>query len=323
MATVRPALLLAPPTYLRDIRSRIKGEGIRVAVARHETGALYNWIIRLLDRQGISNAAAISFAEQHGGARWVDVECALAERPICSKLLSFWDFADCGYRKEAGSCANLDLLLLCPLPTVLARKGALNQAAFSLQLFIRDVCDSDLVGWIDARLATADPGQVASNRATSMQAAVIDPLVNVAGTGPKVWSMILAELLLGADPQRERWVTTGASFIAIDSLVHAFLHRTGILRRFDAEHVYGPACYAPGGCADIITGLAARVDAREFNAEFPACFPRWVQFAIWWFCAADGWAVCNSNKIDDRRPCTQVFCPAFSQCEKIALKPHA
>ena len=31
--------------------------------------------------------------------------------------------------------------------------------------------------------------------------------------------------------------------IAIDTLVHNFLHRTGILPRFNANHVYGAACY--------------------------------------------------------------------------------
>ena len=33
--------------------------------------------------------------------------------------------------------------------------------------------------------------------------------------------------------------------IAVDTLVHNFLHRTGILRRFRADHAYGLACYQP------------------------------------------------------------------------------
>jgi hypothetical protein len=32
--------------------------------------------------------------------------------------------------------------------------------------------------------------------------------------------MALADLLLGADPNRERWVTTGASMVAVDTLFH-------------------------------------------------------------------------------------------------------
>ena len=302
LQVVRPALLLAPTRYLEDIRVRLSADGIQQAVARHDTATIFDWIIQLINRQGISNSAAIAFAASHGGARWQDVHAALADRPFCPKLKSWWHFEDCGYRKEAGSCSRADLLPLCPLPRVPARKGALNQAAFGLALFIRDVCDGDLVAWIDERLAQNDPGRNESARGPLIRSALLDPLIHIAGTGPKVWSMILAELLLGADPQRERWVAAGASFIAVDSLVHAFLHRTGILRRLDAEHLYGPACYAPGGCADVIAELAARIDAREFNAEFPMCFPRWIQFAIWWFCAAGGWAICNSNQIDDHRP---------------------
>jgi hypothetical protein len=73
--------------------------------------------------------------------------------------------------------------------------------------------------------------------------------------------------------------------IAIDTLVHNFLHRTGILARFGADHLYGAGCYRPGGCADIITLVAAQIDARAFNPAFPAIFPRFVQHAIWRYCA--------------------------------------
>lgn len=319
---VRPALLLAPPTYLDDVRARLCAEGIQAAVERHDTATIFESTIRLIDRQGVSNAAAIGFAASHGSARWHDIEAALADRPLCPKLKSWWHFNECGYRKFA-SCARSDLLPLCPLPKISARKGALNQAAVGLALFIRDIADGDIVAWIDARLEAADPGQTASNRPASMRAALIDPLVNIVGTGPKVWNMILAELLLGGDPSCERWVTTGASFVAIDSLVHAYLHRTGILRRLDADHVYGPHCYAAGGCDDVIAGLADRIDAREFSADFPARFPRWVQFAIWWFCAAAGWSICNGNQIDDRVGCSQRFCPAFSNCDRLPLTAHS
>jgi hypothetical protein len=189
-----------------------------------------------------------------------------------------------------------------------------------LALFIRDACDDDLVGWIDKRLADADPGVHAPNRAAVMKDAVLSPLSEVYGVGPKVWSMLLADLLLGAEPSRERWVTTGAAMIAIDSLVHAFLSRTGILRRLDCEHRYGPACYGPGGCDSVIEGLARRVDAREFNPAHPANFPRFLQAAIWAFCAESGYGICNGNKIDDRQCCDQIYCPAYSSCDRIVLR---
>jgi hypothetical protein len=44
--------------------------------------------------------------------------------------------------------------------------------------------------------------------------------------------------------------------IVIDTMVHNFLHRIGILARLDASHPYGEACYKPGGCSDIIRTVA-------------------------------------------------------------------
>ena len=139
LAIVRPALLLAPRSYLKDVHDRLAADGIQAAVARHDTPVLFNWIVRLSARQGISNAAAIGFAERHGSARWHDVEAAFALPPRCSKLRSHWHFTDCGYRKSAWTCARPSLLEACALPRLPARKGGLNQAAFSLVLFIRDV----------------------------------------------------------------------------------------------------------------------------------------------------------------------------------------
>ena len=81
--------------------------------------------------------------------------------------------------------------------------------------------------------------------------------------------------------------------IAIDTLVHNFLHRTGLLEDCGVPHAYGLGCYASGGCADIIRAAALQIDASAFNARFPRVFPRFVQHAIWRFCAADGLNICN------------------------------
>jgi hypothetical protein len=63
--------------------------------------------------------------------------------------------------------------------------------------------------------------------------------------------------------------------------------------RFDADHSYGAACYQAGGCADIIDAVAQGIDARQFNPGFPQPFPRFVQHAIWRYCAQSGLDVCN------------------------------
>jgi hypothetical protein len=134
--------------------------------------------------------------------------------------------------------------------------------------------------------------------------------------------MALSNLLLGANPKRERWVTTGASMIVIDTLVHAWMHRTGSLRRLGAEHSYGPRCYQPGGCADIIEQVGRQVDARAFNPTFPCSFPRYLQLAVWRFCAQSGLDVCNGNRIDDRDRCCNAECPLFEVCDRVPLKPR-
>ena len=105
----------------------------------------------------------------------------------------------------------------CIVANLPLRKGILNQGAVSLFLFIRDVCDGDLVGWLDDRLKSADHAGPIIERAAAMRASVLEPLKNIHGVSDKVLGMALADLLLGSDPQRHRWTITGTSMIAIDT----------------------------------------------------------------------------------------------------------
>ena len=185
---------------------------------------------------------------------------------------------------------------------------------------IRDLADGDIVAWIDERLAGVDPVP-ASDRPARLRQALLEPLGNIYGVSNKVLAMSLAELLLGGDAKRPIWIEAGTVMIAIDTLVHNFLHRTGILRDLRAEHLYGPGCYAPAGCAAIIERIAGRIDARRFNPAYPANFPRFVQHAIWQFCAESGLNRCNGRRIDDRARCEQTDCPVFASCARVPLKP--
>jgi hypothetical protein len=108
--------------------------------------------------------------------------------------------------------------------------------------------------------------------------------------------------------------------IAIDTLVHNFLHRTGILHRFVAQHSYGPACYRPSGCAEIIEAVASEIDASQFDHRFPKAFPRFVQYAIWRYCSQQGLDICNGNQIDDRKPCKNVQCALYPACDRITIE---
>jgi hypothetical protein len=142
----------------------------------------------------------------------------------------------------------------------------------------------------------------------------------VYGVSDKVLAMALSHLLLSAGRRRRLWFEVGTSLIAIDTLVHNFLHRTGILHRLSAVHSYGPGCYRPGGCASIVRSIADHIDAREFNVAFPAKFPRFVQAAIWRYCADNGLDVCNGNRIDDSMRCQNAHCQLYRRCDRIALE---
>jgi hypothetical protein len=259
------------PTYLKRMRSQLTRQGIRAAVAQHNTPALFDWLIEVANYQGISDTIAWGYLEKHGRVRWRDIDAAFQRGPSCPKLTSFEAFAGCNYRKASQTCAHPEHFSACSLPTHPLRKGGLNQTAYSLYLFLRDQCQGDLVAWIDEQLATADrPGS--PRRAQLMRAALLQPFQAVHGIGSKVVSMALSELLLGADLKQERWLTTGASLIVIDTLVHNWLHRTGILAELGAEHAYGPGCYRPGGCAEIIEQVAHRLmrgsSTRPFQPSF-------------------------------------------------------
>jgi hypothetical protein len=189
----------------------------------------------------------------------------------------------------------------------------LNQTAYSFFLFVRDVAHEDLVGWIDRQLASgADPA--------ASQEALVGPLRHVYGVSDKILTMTLSSLLMAAPVSKPRWFEVGKGMIAVDTLVHNFLHRTGVLADFGAQHSYGLGCYAPGGCADIIRSISAEIDATAFNRCFPRSFPRFVQHAIWRYCAGDGLNICNGNQIEDRKSCEMSFCQLFKICRKMPIK---
>jgi hypothetical protein len=71
-----------------------------------------------------------------------------------------------------------------------------------------------------------------------------------------------------------------------------------------------------------ILKVAHEIDARTFDPNFPAAtFPRFVQHALWAFCAQDGLNVCNGNQIDDSQSCEKVSCPVFESCARVPLRP--
>src|SRR4051794_9101983 len=241
-----------------DARVGLARHGVIAAVQRHNTPAIFDWLIDALSYQGVSDSIAYAYMEQHGRVRWAHIADGLSTQPRCPKLKGYWVFADCGNLKGADSCANPKHRPECPLPRHDLRNGRLNQTAYSLFLFMRDIADGDFVGWIERRLATIRPVPKA-NRPARLRQALLQPPGHVYGVSNKVLAMALSELLLGGDTKRPTWIEAGTAMIAIDTLVHKFLHRTGILRGIGVEHPYGLRCYAPAGCAAIIARLATAI----------------------------------------------------------------
>jgi hypothetical protein len=318
----RVCCLAGSADLIDEVRNENDDPGVTASIRNGDTPALFDWLVSALSYQGISDQVAEAYIERYGSATWADIRTKLVQGAPCPKLKSYWHFHGCRYDKVSGTCAEPDHIEACALPTHYLRNGRLNQMAYSLFLFIRDIADGDLVGWISNRLQAAnDPAN--PNRLAGLREALIGPLREVYGVSDKVLTMALSGVLLAAPDDWRLWIEVGASMIAIDTLVHNWLVRTGILRRFDADHAYGMACYRPGGCASIIENVSGHIDARQFNPAFPRSFPRFVQHAIWRYCSQNGLDVCNGNRIDDRKSCGNVYCQICNRCDRRSLHDQA
>jgi hypothetical protein len=256
------------------------------AVANRNTPKIFDWLLSAFSYQGISDQVARAYIRKHGNAAWSDIEGGLDAAqlpPPCPLLRTYWHFDGCRYDKGSFSCSQPDHIDACPLPRHRLRNGRLNQTAYSFFLFVRDIAKGDLIGWIDDRLSDLPSASGGANAdfARERQERLIGPLRNIYGVSDKILTMTLSGLLLGASDGRPHWFETGKGMIAIDTLVHNFLHRTGILGECGVSHGYGSGCYGQGGCAEIIEKVASQIDASAFNARFPRVFPRFVQHAIW------------------------------------------
>lgn len=288
---------------------------LRQILRSKDTPALFDWMIETFSFQGISDRVAASYLQTHGSITWRQIRVEIGRHPTCSLLRNYWTYEDCRYDKTNHTCSHRRHLSGCPVPLHPLRNGRLSQTAFSFFLFVRDVTESDLFRWIDDQLAAA-----AELGNLSAQESLIGPMRHIFGVSDKILTMTLSSVLMADRKSRPDWFDVGSQMIVVDRLVHNLLVRTGILARFGASHAYGQRCYGENGCADIVRHLSAKIDARQFDASFPANFPRYIQHALWHYCAADGLNICNGNNIDDYKSCEQESCIIYSICGRNALK---
>ena len=138
---------------------------LRRAIRAKDTPYLFGLLMEAFSFQGISDQAAYAFMDRNGRVSWRDIKRGMSRPLACPKLQSFVAFQNCGYKKSARTCAEPKLHSACPLPKHPLRNGRLNQMAYSLFLFIRDVAHNDLVGWIDHQLRQAVKRRQGKNHA--------------------------------------------------------------------------------------------------------------------------------------------------------------
>jgi hypothetical protein len=172
--------LAGPPTLIDEIRADLRADKVRAAIRSRDTGPVFDWLMAALSYQGISDQVAFGYMEKHGRVTWRLIKQGLDRGASCPKLKSYWQFHDCRYDKISRTCAEPDHIRRCLLPNHDLRNGRLNQTAYCLFLFIRDIADGDLIGWIDRQLKTAD-GPRSPDRLARMRASLIEPLRQVYG----------------------------------------------------------------------------------------------------------------------------------------------
>src|SRR5919205_1085793 len=84
-------------SYLQRIRGHFARNGIGAAVQSHDTTALYDWLVEVVSYQGLSDAVAWRYMEEHGRIEWWDIKAALGRNPLCPHLASYSALKGCRY----------------------------------------------------------------------------------------------------------------------------------------------------------------------------------------------------------------------------------
>ena len=316
----RVVAVAGDPFFTGNAKKAVERLHLDRAILRHDTAPIFDWLLTTFSYQGISDSVARNYMDRHGTASWSQLNRWMADKPSCPRLENYWAYNDCRYDKTSISCREPEHFDHCPVPRLRLRNGRLNQTAFSFFLFVRDIAGGDLIGWLDDQVAASAIKTSAASPQSHTQSFIVEPLRHVYGVSDKILSMTLSGLFIGVEEIRPTWFVAGCKIIAIDTLVHNFMHRTGILDSLGAGHQYGAGCYGPYGCAAVIQFVSEHLDARLYSEACPAFFPRFIQHAIWHYCAADGLNICNGNRIGDRASCVHDECHLFGKCARLPLK---
>jgi hypothetical protein len=162
-------------SFLDDICRAARRSGIPQAVEEHDTARIFEWLVVAFNFQGISDQVARNYLRKHGAVTWQQITADLEDSPACPLTASYGQFEGCRYDKGSFTCSHPDLIERCPLPRHPLRNGRLNQTAYSLYLFIRDIAPGGAAFAVRCRRQVARqslPG-ISGYRARSRAARVV------------------------------------------------------------------------------------------------------------------------------------------------------
>ena len=105
-------------TWIDDLRYDAIETGLVAAVEDHDTAAIFDWLMRMLSFQGISDAVAEGYMDRHGNVTWAEIEACLATNPRCDKLQGYWAFTGCQYHKGSRPAPSRTNSPIAPCPGI-------------------------------------------------------------------------------------------------------------------------------------------------------------------------------------------------------------
>src|SRR5580698_10636409 len=77
---------------IENVRRSFRQQGLLGAIRYHEDDAIFAWLAETINFQGVSDAVAATYLDEHTRIKAWDIRIGLIKRPLCAKLRSYWDF---------------------------------------------------------------------------------------------------------------------------------------------------------------------------------------------------------------------------------------
>src|SRR4051812_21116091 len=82
-ALLHQVVQAAPQAFLSDLRRVLAINGVAEAVQRRDTAVLFDHLVEAFAYQGISDAIALQYMDEHGRVAWADIASRLRGPSEC------------------------------------------------------------------------------------------------------------------------------------------------------------------------------------------------------------------------------------------------